>query len=177
MKTSLESTLKNDGIAIIKTDTIYGIVGRADREDVVERIFAIKGRTPSKSPIILIDSLDQLFDTYSSNLLETITRYWPGKFSLILPSANAPTWIVRGNHSVAYRLPENAWLRELIRATGPLIAPSANPEGAVPATTIDEARRYFGDAIDWYEDGGTVTDNTPSTIISLSLDGTPTQIR
>lgn len=159
--------LNEGGIGVLRTDTIYGVVARADDERAVERIYEVKGRTPSKSPIVLIGSVSQLFEPCDDARLNEL---WPGKNSVILPSEK-PAWIVRGNASIAYRMPDNAALRELLMKTGPLIAPSANPEGDVPATTIDEARAYFGDNVDFYVDGGAVTDNTPSKLYRLQEDG------
>lgn len=162
--TELASSLMRGDVAVMRTDTIYGIVGKASSEQTVAKIYRAKGRTPSKSPIVLISSVAQLFDSYDPHVLALLEEYWPGPHSIILPSSAAPTWIRRDNHSVAYRLPAHPELQSLIAQTGPLIAPSANPEGMPPASTIDEARLYFGDAVDWYEDGGIVTGGSPSSL-------------
>lgn len=161
---TLVSTLRHNGIAVMRTDTIYGIVGRANSRAAVERIYQAKGRTPSKSPIVLISSPTQLFDAYEPSVLKLLEQFWPGPHSIILPSTQSPSWIQRENNSVAYRLPDDAALRLLIERTGPLIAPSANPEGVPPASTIAEATRYFGDSVDWYEDSGTVDSGKPSSL-------------
>ena len=162
--------LNEGGVGVIRTDTIYGVVARADNERAVERVYEVKGRTPGKSPIVLIGSVSQLFEKCDDATLKRLEELWPGKNSVILP-AEKPAWIVRGNASIAYRLPENEALRALLASTGPLIAPSANPEGETPAMTVDEARAYFGDDVDFYVDGGTVTDNTPSKLYRLAEDG------
>lgn len=156
--------LKSGGIAVIRTDTIYGVVGRADNQAAVERIYQVKGRAPEKSPIILISDPSEMFDTYSPATLQILSSCWPGPNSIILPSRQGPTWITRGNASIAYRLPADAGLQALIREVGPLAAPSANPEGLTPATTIDQAREYFGDLVDYYVDSGTVTNQQPSSL-------------
>lgn len=171
------SILLSDGIGIIRTDTIYGIVANARSETAVERVFTVKGRDHTKSPIVLIDSLDQLFDQADEKTTQFCQSVWPGKVSIIMPSDHAPSWIVRNNHSVAYRMPDNDELRRLIRRVGPIAAPSANPEGEAPAMTIEEARRYFGDLVDFYIDGGTVDDNTPSKLMRLTSDGSIERLR
>ena len=164
--------LLTDGkIGIIRTDTLYGVVARADNEASVERVYRLKHRTITKSPIVLISSLDQLFDQYDQATLERTAPLWPGKNSVILPATHAPQWITRGNGSVAYRMPDSDALRDFIARTGPLVAPSANPEGDPPAMTIDEAVRYFGDDVDFYVDGGTVTDDSPSKLYRLQEEG------
>lgn len=158
------------GVGILKTDTLHGIVARADSEAAVERVFMLKTRTPTKSPIVLISSVDQLFDTYDTTTLAFLNDYWPGPYSIILPSTNAPAWLTRGNNSVAYRLPDDEALRSLIATTGPLIAPSANPETLQPAATIREAQEYFGKSVDFYVDSGEVAiDAPPSRLLRYDI--------
>jgi L-threonylcarbamoyladenylate synthase len=65
-------------------------------------------------------------------------------------------------------MPAHNQLRELLRQTGPLFAPSANSAGEKPAATIQEARAYFGEAVDFYVDAGDLSSNQPSTLIRLS---------
>jgi len=160
--------LKSGGVAIIRTDTLYGIVARANDEDAVERVYRLKQRTPTKSPIVLLASTDQLIEDCPREMKALLKKYWPGKNSIILPSTKAPQWLTRGNNSVAYRVPDNSALRQLLQQTGPLIAPSANPEGLPPAMTILEAKSYFDSAVDCYDDGGKVTDDTPSKLFRLN---------
>lgn len=170
-------TLRQGGVVIMRTDTIYGILALAQNQQAVEHVYTIKHRNADKSPIVLIDSVDQLFDTYDDTVLQLLNERWPGPRSIILPSLRAPEWIQRDNHSVAYRMPNDTTLRELIRQTGPLIAPSANPEGLPPATTIDQAKAYFGDDVAHYIDGGTVTHNVPSELYVLTSLSTLVRLR
>lgn len=119
----------------------------------------------------------QLYDTPSSEIADVCRSHWPGKTSIILPSTKSPTWIRRDNHSVAYRIPDHPELQQLIAATGPLIAPSANPEGEEPAMNVEQALAYFGDTVDVYVDGGEVTDNTPSQLLVVDSDGEVKRLR
>lgn len=168
---SLVETLRNGGVAVIRTDTIYGIVAKADNERAVERIYSIKSRTPSKSSIVLLAKSNEVFDTPSPEELVMMDGLWPGKISIIFPSAKAPAWLDRGNESIAYRMPDDENLRKLLERTGPLVAPSANPEGLPPAMNIQEAMDYFGDSVDVYVDGGQVIDNTPSKLFKVTPEG------
>ena len=165
------------GVGILRTDTLYGLVARADDEAAVQRIYKLKGRDDDKSPIVLIDGIDQMYEQPGGEMSNLLNSVWPGPVSVIVPSNHAPTWIRRGNDSVAYRMPDDKAIRRLVRITGPLIAPSANPQGDAPAMNVDEAQRYFGDKIDFYVDGGAVTDQTPSQLILVGQDGTTTRLR
>jgi L-threonylcarbamoyladenylate synthase len=167
----LVALLCSGGIAVIRTDTIYGIVARADNEAAVERIYTVKQRSPHKSAIVLLAKKDGIFDTPSAYELGFTKGLWPGKNSIIFPSAKAPSWLDRGNESIAYRIPDDDRLCELLKKTGPLIAPSANPEGLPPAMNIKEAIDYFGELVDIYVDGGQVTDNTPSKLFKITGEG------
>lgn len=148
-------------VGLLLTDTLYGLVAVSNNRDAVERVYRIKQRTPTKSPIILIGDISQLYDSLPG-VDSTLGGKWPGKNSVIIPSPSAPEWIRRDNAGVAYRMPDDAGLRKLLQQTGPLIAPSANPEGDPPAMTIAKAREYFGDTVDFYVDGGIVADDQPS---------------
>lgn len=163
--------LKLGGIGIIPTDTIYGVVGQALRPKVVERIYNLKGRTASKPFIILISSLEDLqkFKVYlTPDEKKFLNKYWPGAISVILPVPyDELQYLHRGEKTLAFRLPNKPDLIEVIKEVGPLVAPSANPEGATPATNIYEAKDYFGIGVDFYEDGGTL-ESTPSTLVFLA---------
>lgn len=169
--------LNEGGIGIIRTDTLYGIIARADDETAVSRVYALKGRDENKSPIVLIDAINMLYDEANEQTNYFLQTVWPGAISVILPSKQAPHWIMRGNNSVAYRLPANASLRTLVAETGPLIAPSANPQGLEPALNIQQAQLYFGEAVDFYVDGGTVVDAQPSQLLRIDEAGEVTRLR
>lgn len=163
--------LRTGGVGILRTDTLYGLVASAHNESAVRRVYELKGRDDDKSPIVLIGSSNDIFDTISQSHQDYIGEVWPGPVSVILPSLRAPSWIRRGNDSVAYRVPANDELRTFLLETGPLIAPSANPQGMQPAMNIQEARYYFADKVDFYVDGGSVENPKPSQLIRLHDDG------
>lgn len=169
--------LQAGGIGVIRTDTLYGLIARADDESAVRRIYMLKGRDDHKSPIVLIDTPEQIYDTLSTQHQAYIDSVWPGPVSVIVPSIKAPSWIRRGNDSVAYRMPALEELRKLVQATGPVIAPSANPQGMQPAMNVREASYYFGDNVDFYVDGGTVENPQPSRLVRLDDNGEVTRLR
>lgn len=173
IRQELISVLMNGGIAVIRTDTIYGMVARANDEKAVERVFAAKGRNPEKSCIILVADPLQAYGDLASVSYD-ISR----PTSVLIDAPDAPKWLLRANELLAHRVPDIPWLKQVISETGPLIAPSANLEGMPPARTIAEAQAYFGDKVDLYVDGGEVpVDTPPSTLIRVNEDGTVEKLR
>lgn len=166
----LATYLKKGGIAVIPTDTIYGIVGSALVPQTVEKIYDLRQRNKNKPMIILIHSIKDLamfnikLKPKDRKILENL---WPGKISIILdcPSKNL-RYLHRGTKSLAFRIPEKKDLKKLLSFTGPLVAPSANIEGKPPAKTVFEAKKYFGNKIDFYVDAGKL-DSQPSTLVAL----------
>ncbi|MDB5167183.1 MAG: Sua5/YciO/YrdC/YwlC family protein [Candidatus Saccharibacteria bacterium] len=165
--------LKNGGIGVIATDTIYGIVGQALNRNTVARIYKVKKRSPSKPFIILINTLSDLnsFNVEISEQTKAILNsYWPGPVSIILDChATDFEYLHRGTNTLAFRMPAKAELIEIIEQTGPLVAPSANPEGLDPAVDITAAKAYFTTTVDFYQEG---TVNTkPSRIVKITDKG------
>jgi L-threonylcarbamoyladenylate synthase len=162
--------LKEGGIGVLPTDTIYGIVACALDPKAVERVYEVRKRRPDKPCIILIADIADLLHfgiTIDQSTNELINRLWPGPVSIVLPCAKKEfAYLHRGTHTLAFRLPADETLREFLRQTGPLIAPSANPEGQTPAADILKARQYFDDSIDFYVDAGMLV-SEPSTVIAI----------
>ncbi|MBI4038494.1 threonylcarbamoyl-AMP synthase [Candidatus Daviesbacteria bacterium] len=166
-------SLKKSQIGVMPTDTVYGIVGSALQPLVVEKIYQLKKRSSDKPFIILISSINDLkkFDVgLTEKQNEFLEKNWPNPLSVILPSSKKYEYLHRGKNSLAFRMPKDEKLLEILKQTGPLVAPSANFEGEKIAGTIAEAEKYFGKEIAFYVDGGKVTAQ-PSIIIQLNSDG------
>lgn len=163
-------------MGVLATDTIYGIVGRAHDRTAVERIYKLKGRSPDKPMIILIGSVEdlELFGVRADGV--NLADHWPGPVSIILPcDRDDLEYLHRGTKTLAFRLPDKPALRDLLSKTGPLVAPSANPEGHPPARNVEEAKAYFGDQVSIYV-GGEVT-GSPSKLIKIDESGNVTVLR
>lgn len=162
--------LNNDGVGVLPTDTLYGLVGRALSQKAFDRIFELKKRKSESPFIILISSMKELnlFDIKIDKDTENILhKYWPGKVSIIFPFNNEKfSYLHMGTKTLAFRIPDKKDLIELLKQTGPLLAPSANHPGEKEALTIEEAKVYFGDKIDFYVDEGKL-ESLSSTLIEI----------
>ncbi len=185
---NLIKVLSENGIVVMPTDTIYGIVGSALNVSVVNRIYNIRKRSPEKPCIILIGDISELkkFSIIIKDEQKTaIEKYWSfdsaqGKFvpvSIIFECPDeALSYLHRGAKTLAFRLPAKQAFRKFLLKTGPLIAPSANLEGLPPAQNIYEAKKYFGNAVDLYIDGGEIKGKA-SKVIELRKDGSVSILR
>lgn len=161
--------LKNGAVGVLPTDTVYGLVAIAAHEASVERFYALKSRDQKPGTLIAANTEQILALGVPPQEVEQVAKYWPNPLSAVL-TVNGNGYLHQEVGTLAMRVVKNDQIRELLEQTGPLITSSANQPGQPPATNISEAIAYFGDSVDFYVDGGTVTAE-PSTIIRPTVDG------
>ena len=153
-------------IGVIPTDTVYGVVARAADKAAVTRLYELK-RREHKPGTLIASSIDQLVDLgFKHRYLQAVEKFWPGPISVVIPCMELE-YLHQGVGSVAIRIPNKADLLQLLQATGPLLTSSANQPGEPPATTVGEAKAYFGNDVDFYVDGGDLSGAQPSTVIRV----------
>jgi len=157
--------LKSGKIGVIPTDTLYGIVCSAFDKKSIEKMYELRKRDLKKPMIVLISSLKDLKLFKAEIDKKTAGKYWPGKVSIIIPVKKFE-YLHRGKKSLAFRIPDDENLIKILKISGPIVAPSANIEGKEPAATIEEAKKYFGEKINFYLGAGKLK-SKPSKIISL----------
>ncbi len=168
MFTQADSLLPEPGtVGVLPTDTVYGLVARASDQAAVGRLYKLKLRE-HKPGTIIAASIDQLVELgIKRRYLTAVSRYWPGAVSVVIPCGLELGYLHQDKGSLAVRIPDNADLCQLLENTGPLLTSSANEPGAPTANTTAEARGYFGDQVDFYEDGGNLSQHQPSTVIRI----------
>lgn len=167
--TEIARLLREGNVAMLPTDTIYGLHALANDAAAVERIIEIKGRGETKAFIVLAASTDQLRELGISarpELLQALDNIWPAPLTAILP-LKAPIPASRGAFTLAVRIPALDWLRDLAARTGPLVSTSANRSGEPAATSPGNVARDLQDRIGAIVDGG-VRDGEPSAILDLT---------
>ncbi|MFI5271352.1 MAG: L-threonylcarbamoyladenylate synthase [Candidatus Saccharimonadales bacterium] len=155
-------------IAVIPTDTVYGLVARAEDKSSVKRLYDLKNREQKPGTIIAanIKQLETL--GLKHRYLKAVEQYWPGPISVIIPVSNPELeYLHLGKLSLAVRIPDDEKLIGVLLKTGPLLTSSANLPGKKPAETIKVASEYFGQEVDFYEDGGDLSARKPSTLIRV----------
>lgn len=170
----ISDLLKEGKIGVIPTDTIYGIVGLALNPQTVEEIYILRKRSLDKPMIILISSLNDLkkFDVkLTGKQADFLKKVWPNPLSVVLSCPNKKfQYLHRGENSLAFRIPKDQKISEILKAVGPLVAPSANFEGDAPSQNIDQAKKYFADKVAFYVDGGEIKAR-PSKVVRLNNEG------
>jgi L-threonylcarbamoyladenylate synthase len=163
-----QELLKPVAVGIIPTDTVYGIVARAADSAATVRLYNLKARETKPGTVIAAD-LEQLEALgLKHRYLKAVEQFWPGAVSVVIPVSNPELeYLHQGKMSLAVRIPNDAKLQKLLRQTGPLITSSANLPGHPVSTTINQAKAVFGDKVDFYEDGGDLSNHQPSTIIRI----------
>jgi L-threonylcarbamoyladenylate synthase len=163
--------LRAGGVAVIPTDTIYGVSARYDRPSAVRRIAALKGRDTQAPFLLLIgDQADLALLTTEPPPEAALEAVWPGPVTLLLPARRELIPLLRGTAGkVAVRLPGADRVRALLQAVGvPLVSTSVNRHGDSPLNDPDAIARAFGHAIDVLADGGMLLPSEPSTIVDLT---------
>jgi len=154
-------------VGVIPTDTIYGLVARAADQQAVERLYKLKSRE-NKPGTLIAASIEQLVELgIKRRYLTAVSQYWPGAVSVVIPCDASLSYLHQGKFSLAVRIPDDQTLQGILNETGPLITSSANDPGEPTAVTIEEAKRYFNDKVDFYVDGGDLSGRPPSTVIRI----------
>lgn len=154
-------------VGILPTDTVYGLVASARDEASVKRLYELKGRE-GKPGTIIAANINQLVELgLKARYLKAVVDYWPGAISVVIPAGPELEYLHEGLNSLAVRLPSDDELQILLQQTGPLLTSSANHTGEPLAVTVEEAEKYFGDAVDFYVGGGDLSGRQPSTIVRV----------
>lgn len=165
----LANILKSGGVALLPTDTIYGLHALATNDDAISRIYAMKGRGDEKPLIVVGQSMAQLEELgidVPQDLRQPLASLWPAPLTAILP-LRRPVAASRGAGTLAVRVPALAWLRELLAMTGPLASTSANRSGEPAISSPSDLAHELQNALDALVDGGVRTGEA-SAIVDLT---------
>ena len=172
--------IKEGGLVVFPTETVYGLGANGLNSEAVLKIFAAKGR-PADNPLILHiakkSELKPLWSHVPDNARILADTFWPGPLTMIFNrSSIVPDEVTAGLDTVAVRMPLNKTARALINAAGvPIAAPSANLSGKPSPTTAEHVRQDMDGRVDLIIDGGLCKYGLESTVVSLI--GRPTILR
>ena len=156
------AVLNAGGVAVIPTDTVYGLAAHPGFPDAVERLYTIKGRESGKK-IALLASDAAAVEAFGFPLPEKAAQladmHWPGALTMVLGDEG-------------FRVPDHAWTRLLLaKCGGVLRVTSANLSGGSPATDAPQALADVGLTADLVVDDGASPGGVASTVVRVCADG------
>lgn len=179
------AALREGGLVVLPTETVYGLAADAMDPVAVARIYAVKGR-PADHPLILhvasADHVDRWVRDVPDWARRLMTSAWPGPLTLVLPrSEQVGDWVTGGQDTVAVRVPDHPVARAVLAGFGGAVAaPSANRFGQVSPTSADHVRRDLAGLLDSDRDvildGGPCQVGLESTIVAAT-GGAPVILR
>ena len=163
--------IKDGGVVIMPTDTIYGIIADATNEYAIQRVYEMKKRNENKPMLMLVNSIEMLEKYVSSiNDIERklIDELWPGALTIIFKKRNVSDLLTGGLDTVGIRFPDNKLLIDIMNELNvPLLSTSVNVSGDESATCINNINNLILDNVDYVYDVGECK-GEPSTIVVVN---------
>lgn len=167
--------LKDGGIIIYPTDTIYGLGCDIHHQKAIERICKIKNIDPHKAQLSFIcKDLSHLSDytkSIDTPLYRILKTHLPGPYTFILPaSKQVPKILKSKKETIGLRVPDNIICRQILDVLdNPILSASLPGEMVEEYTDPEIIYEKFGDKVDFVIDGG-IGGMNPSTIIDCTTD-------
>lgn len=166
------SVLLDGGVVIYPSDTVYGVMCRADSLNAVSRIRQMKGYKAPRPFILIVDGIkmaESLADITDPEVREILLTRWPGKLTFVLPAkGNCPEWVKEDDNSVALRYPADSLSNSILSKCGiPLVSTSANLCKEPSVLCAESIDNLITQSVDLVIDGGTLPESSPSTVIKL----------
>ncbi len=175
-------TLKQGGLILYPTDTVWGIGCDATNPDAVEKIYKLKQRTDSKALICLVAD-DRMLSKYVKKVPEVaynIFEISENPITIIYDDAqNLATNLIASDNTIAIRIPDNEFCYQLSRKlNGPLVSTSANISGEPTPKSFKEISPAILKGVDYVVNLQREKNcDKPSSIIKLSNSGVVKIIR
>jgi len=166
------AALRRGDLAVLPTDTVYGLAADAFSPPAVDRLLAAKGRGRDMPVPVLVGAwrgLDGLALAVTPTMRSLREAFWPGPLTLIVPAARSLAWdLGETRGTVAVRMPLHPVALAVLAETGPLAVSSANRSGQPPASDVEQAEYQLGSTVAVYLDGGSTGEALVSTILDLT---------
>ena len=159
------------GLAVLPTDTLYGVACDPFNASAVDALFKAKGRGRDLPLPVLVHTWRQavgLVEEVTDQAKSLIAEFWPGPLTIVLRESPGIGWDLGDSRgTVALRMPKDDFALALIERTGPLAVTSANRSGQPPPSLVEVIVRNLPD-VDVYFDAGEASGGPASTIVDLS---------
>jgi tRNA threonylcarbamoyl adenosine modification protein (Sua5/YciO/YrdC/YwlC family) len=169
------STLRDGGIIVFPTETVYGLGALVDSKFGPHEIFEVKVR-PTNLPIPMLVETEDALDTWGAEVPDYAHKlaqaFWPGAVTLVVKAGSAvPKDFVAPDGTIGLRSPKHEIVMELIQAAGgPIFATSANTHGNPAPGAFDEVESRIIAHADISLDGGETEHQVASTVVLCTGD-------
>lgn len=164
--------LRNGGVIVYPTDTIYGFGCDIFQKQAIERIYKIKQKKIQGFSFIIPNLADvSKFAIVSDYAYRTMNKLLPGPYTFIFKATKyVPKQLIPDKKTVAIRIPDNKVCLELVKNLGnPIVTTSVNVTGEPLYSDPLVIEKQFNEQVDLILDAG-VLSNDPSTVVDLSGD-------
>jgi L-threonylcarbamoyladenylate synthase len=161
--------IKNGGIAIVPTETVYGFAVDAFNVDAQKKVYKIKGRSQKKPLILMTKNLESAKPIIEipQKALKIAERFWPGQLTLIFSTTDLGKVISGGRTNIGVRIPNNEFMLKMLEVlNSPVFTTSVNISNKKSAKDIKETL-IFDDIVDIIVDGGKCKYSFESTVIDM----------
>ena len=159
--------IRQGRVIVFPTDTVYGFIADASSKKAVDKIFRLKKRAKSKPLPVFVKDLKTVKSL--AEITKDQTRYWPGKYTLVLQRKAGAKMFGQDKKTIALRIPKYKFLNSLLKKVNkPLVQTSVNISGKLPLIKIKDIINCFGKQDVLIIDAGNLPKIKPSTIIDLS---------
>jgi L-threonylcarbamoyladenylate synthase len=168
--------LRDGGVAVVPTDTVYGLSASVLRPEAVKRVFTIKGRVREAAvPVLVSTAADVLLVAREIPRVAwaLIDRFWPGPLTIVLPARyGLSRSVTGGGTTVGVRVPAGRSILSLLETVGePLVGTSANRQSDRTALTAAEALAELGDEVDAVLADDVLGRGLPSSVVEITESG------
>jgi tRNA threonylcarbamoyl adenosine modification protein (Sua5/YciO/YrdC/YwlC family) len=166
--------LRRGGVAVVPTDTVYGLACCMDQTDAISRIYALKNLDPKKPLAILVPDMGvvgRYARGVSTPLYRLLKRVLPGPYTFIFQAtAEVPKIMLRKRKTIGVRIPDNPIVLALLeQLDGPLLTTSIRSPEDEFVNDPEQIEEHFGRRVDLVVDGGILLPH-PSTVVDCSGD-------
>lgn len=173
--------IKQGGIVIFPTETVYGIGTNGVDSKAIEKLYKIKER-PYHKPISLLVSDIHMVNLVAKDITnleyKLMEKFFPGPLTMILKKRDiVPDILTAGQNTIGVRIPSGKIARKLIEYVGkPIATSSANISGKPSKTNMKNMLKEFKEQVDYFIDSGESEIGIASTVIQV-IDGIPNILR
>ena len=151
--------LKGGGVAIVPTDTVYGLICDGMNEKAKEMLYEIKERPKDKPLIGFVDTIEKVkkFAEVTAEQERILKQNWPGAKTYILKATKDVYLITATTGKIAFRIPAHNFLLKLLKNFDIVASTSANLSGEISPSSIEEIPEILKNKVDVIIDGGKVS--------------------